>query len=79
MALRTISATYMRDHWGTVLDELERTGKPIIITKRGRPVVQLCLPSKDRPSVIGAMKGGISRYDRPTAPAVDPDEWEAKR
>jgi antitoxin (DNA-binding transcriptional repressor) of toxin-antitoxin stability system len=61
-----------------ILDEVERTGEPVTITKRGRVVGELHPPPRrERHSIIGCMKGTVLKYDDPFAPAVDPSEVHA--
>lgn len=39
-----------------LLDEVERTSRPIIVTKRGRPVAQVApLPARKRPKLKGSI------------------------
>ena len=63
-----------------ILDEVERTGESVTVTKRGRPFAQVKpVASKERRSIIGAMKGTVLKYERPFDPAIDPREWSANR
>jgi len=40
----------------SVLDQVQRTGKAVVVTKRGRPVAQLVpLPSNDSGSLLGSL------------------------
>lgn len=80
MASRTIGAAEFKAHCLRILDEVERSGEPITITKRGKPVAEVTpVAKKERKSIIGCMKGSVLKYERPFDPAVDPDEWEANR
>jgi len=40
-----------------LLDEVHRSRKEIIITKRGRPVARLLPPEEEPPALFGRMKG----------------------
>jgi prevent-host-death family protein len=64
-----------------VLERVRRTGQPIVVTKRGEPIAQVCPPA---PPVaagawIGSMAGSAKLLGDIVSPAVDPDEWEANR
>ena len=61
----------------SVIRQMDKDGEPVTITNRGRPVAVLTPPpsSKDRPSIIGAMRGSVLRYDDPFLPAADPSDW----
>jgi prevent-host-death family protein len=63
-----------------ILDEVERTGESVTVTKRGRPFAQVKpIAKKERRSIIGALKGTVLKYERPFDPALDPGEWDANR
>jgi prevent-host-death family protein len=77
---KRIGAAAFKANCLRILDEVERSGEPVTVTKRGRPVAEVKpVQKRERRSIIGAMKGTILRYDRPFDPAVDPDEWHANR
>ena len=80
MASRTIGAAEFKAHCLRILDEVERSGEPVTITKRGKPVAEV-KPVEKKPAkpIFGCMKGSVLKYERPFDPAVDPDEWEANR
>ena len=62
-----------------VLREVEKTGQPVVITDRGRPVAEVRpvqRPQKMDPFEF--LRGSVLRYDRPTDP-VGEDDWEALR
>jgi prevent-host-death family protein len=64
-----------------IIDQINRDGKPVVITKRGNPVARL-EPVKNRRNnglIIGAMKGSVLRYDEPFAPAADASDWNVSR
>jgi prevent-host-death family protein len=76
---KRIGAAAFKANCLRILDEIERSGEPITVTKRGRPVAEVKpVKKRERRSIIGAMKGTVLRYDRPFDPAIDPDEWHAK-
>ncbi len=64
-----------------VIRQMGQDGEPVTITNRGRPVAVLTPPpaSGNRPSIIGAMRGSVLRYDDPFLPAADPSDWTATR
>lgn len=63
-----------------LLDEVQATGEPITITKRGRPVATVSaaatLQQEPRKPIFGAMKGTGMIFGDLDEP-IDPD-WEAK-
>jgi len=78
---KTMGAAQFKAACLRVIDDMNRDGEPVTITKRGRPVAVLSPVTSERraTSVIGAMAGSVLRYDDPFAPAVGPDEWGALR
>jgi prevent-host-death family protein len=58
-----------------LMDQVEKTRQPIIITKHGRPVAQLAPVPADTDSLFGYMKGTMKIEGDVTAP-LDV-EWSA--
>lgn len=57
--------------------QVERTGKELIITDRGRPVLKIA-PYGSRPvDALAALRGSVLRFDDPLRP-VDLESWEAE-
>jgi prevent-host-death family protein len=42
----------------SLLDTVARTRRPLVITKRGKPVAQL-IPVQEAPALFGAMSGSV--------------------
>jgi prevent-host-death family protein len=58
--------------------EVERSGRELIITDHGEPVLKL-VPFVDDPNAaLAALKGSVLRYDDPLEP-VGLEDWEALR
>jgi prevent-host-death family protein len=56
--------------------EVERTGKELIITDRGKPVLRL-VPYRDDPAeALRALRDTVVRYESPTEP-VGEEDWES--
>ena len=58
-----------------LMDKVEKTRQPIVITKHGRPVAQLAPIPADTDSLFGYMKGTLRINDDVTAPLDI--EWSA--
>ncbi len=64
-----------------VLEKVRRTGRPVLVTRRGKPVAQVLPPPVSGRSLswLGAMKGsGYIRGDV-VGPASEETEWDALR
>jgi prevent-host-death family protein len=62
------------------LERVRRTGRPLIITKRGVPIVQV-LPAPPAPLVgsrFGSLAGSVKEHADLLVP-LDEAEWEALR
>jgi prevent-host-death family protein len=60
-----------------VMKRVQKTQKPLLITKRGEPIVEIRPPSKParRKNWLGCMKGTVTFTGDIVSPALDPDEW----
>lgn len=54
---RTISATEFKAHCLTLMDEVQRSGEELIITKHGKPVARLAPVVARSASLVGWMRG----------------------
>ncbi|MFZ5571541.1 MAG: type II toxin-antitoxin system Phd/YefM family antitoxin [Thermodesulfobacteriota bacterium] len=56
--------------------EIERTGRALIITDRGKPVLKI-EPYAEKPSdILKILRNTVIKYEDPTAP-VGLDDWES--
>ena len=58
-----------------LMDQVEKTRRPIVITKHGRPVAQLVPVSGEPGSLFGYMKGTV-RIEGDIVAPID-EEWSA--
>lgn len=55
--------------------KIEESGKELIITDHGRPVIRI-IPYAEEPfEVLKILRHSVVKYDKPTEP-VDIDSWE---
>lgn len=59
----------------SVMDEVSRTGEPVIITKNGRPVARLVAYQETVGSLFGAHRGSVTMHDDLIDPLDEP--WDA--
>jgi prevent-host-death family protein len=75
---RMIGAAEFKAHCLRILDEVERSGEAVTITKRGKPVGELHPPKRDPNGfVFGFLKSPGYRFEDPNAPAYD-QPWNAE-
>ena len=56
--------------------EVERTGRALIVTDHGRPVLKIVPYREDPDAVLGQLRETVVRYDAPTDP-VGVEDWES--
>jgi prevent-host-death family protein len=64
-----------------ILDEVNKTGKKIIVTRKGEPIA-LVIPAPPPPKPkrwVGSMKGTIKITGDIVSPVLDENEWEVLR
>lgn len=63
-----------------LLDQVQKTKKPIRVTRRGKPVAEVVPPTTPRSNDwIGSMKDEIEILGDIVSPASDPEDWEVLR
>lgn len=64
-----------------VLEQVRKTGKPVLVTRFGKPVATIEPPPE--PSESGSRLGRMAGTGKITgdiiSPAADPDDWDAVR
>lgn len=76
----TINAAKFKVTCLALLDRVARTGEPIRITKRGKPIAQLApLPQPGKRRILGCMQGSAKIVGDIVSPATDSSDWEALR
>jgi prevent-host-death family protein len=55
--------------------EIERTGQPIVITDRGRPVLKVIPFNPDPEEALKELRGSVLSYEDPTEP-VGVEDWQ---
>jgi len=56
--------------------EVQRTGRELIITDRGKPVLKIVPYSEEASETLGLLRESVIKYDRPTEP-VGLNDWES--
>ena len=81
MSGRQVSAAEFKAKCLRIIQEMGSDGRPVTITRRGRPVAVLSpLPIEPGASpFVGMMRGTVLAYDNPLAPAASPSDWSALR
>ncbi len=62
-----------------VMDDVQSTREPVVITKKGRPVAKLVPAEGPSDDFLGKLSGVMKIVGDITQPVEDPDAWEALR
>ena len=80
MSGKIVGATEFKADCLRLIDDMNRSGEPVTITRRGKPVASLVPVARAAPaSLIGALNVAAIHYDEPFAPAVETADWDAAR
>jgi prevent-host-death family protein len=77
----TVTVTELKAKCLSLVDQVQKTGHPIIITKHGKVVAKL-LPEHANDlleETLNELKGSITFYNNPFAPVVADSDIEAER
>lgn len=71
----TISKSALKPNLLNILRKIEKTGKELVITDHGRPVLKI-VPFLQTDSVadLGELRGSVTKYEDPMDPIED--SWE---
>jgi len=63
------------------LERVRRTGRPLLVTRRGKPIAEITPPSPShtRSAWVGSLSATGRIAGDIVAPASDPSEWDALR
>lgn len=76
--METISASELKAKLLAVLDRVARTGEPVLVLKRGKPVARLLPPAVGTEHLPqAALRGTVEICGDVMSPAVPEADWEA--
>jgi prevent-host-death family protein len=80
VADKTVTATQFKADCLKLIDAMNASGEPVIVTRHGKPVAKLVpMPSQKEASIFGSMRDSILGYGDIVSPAADPEDWDALR
>jgi prevent-host-death family protein len=74
--MKRIAAGVFKARCLSVIKEVQATGEPVVITKRGTPVVQVAPVVSENGDVFGFMAGEFDIVGDIESPVVAVQEWE---
>ena len=63
----------------SVMDTVQRTREPVVITKRGKPIAKLVPAEEPAKSIFGYLKGKMKIVGDIESPVDPPEAWDALR
>ncbi len=77
--MKTMAAGEFKAKCLKVMDRVQKTREPVVITKRGKPVVKLVPAGKRADDVSGCLKGVMKITGDIESPVLPLEDWEALR
>lgn len=77
--MKEMRASVFKSRCLKVMDRVKATGEPVIVTKRGKPVVKVIPAEPEKNDLFGFMKGRMEIVGDIESPAVPLSHWDALR
>jgi prevent-host-death family protein len=77
MVMRSVPAGTFKAQCLALMDEVQATHEPVVITKRGKPVAKLVpVETEEKDDLFGLWKGKVKITGDIVSPVFDLDEWD---
>ena len=78
--MREIAVSEFKAKCLSLLDQVQKTKTPILVTRHGKPIAEVVPPAPvSKTSWMGAMKDSIEILGDIISPANEPGDWEVLR
>lgn len=77
--MKKMAAGEFKAHCLAVMDSVEKTREPVLITKHGRPVAKLVPAEESARPFLGRLEGIIKITGDIESPVVPAEDWEVLR
>ena len=74
--MKRMQASAFKTKCLTVMNEIQATGEPVIVTKRGKPVVKVIPAEPEKGNILGFMAGEFEIVGDIESPVVPPSHWK---
>jgi prevent-host-death family protein len=74
--MKRMQASAFKTKCLTVMNEIQATGEPVIVTKRGKPVVKVIPAEPEKGDILGFMAGEFEILGDIESPVVPPSHWK---
>ncbi len=76
--MKKMAAGQFKNQCLALMDEVQQTGEPVLITKRGKPIAKLVPVKRTSDDIFDYMAGKIKVVGDIVGPVTPVDDWEAK-
>jgi prevent-host-death family protein len=77
--MKTLAAAEFKARCLTLMEDVSKTGEPVLITKRGKPMAKLVPADKRGSNLVGRLEGVVFINGDVESPIEPPDAWESAR
>ena len=74
--MKQIRASVFKARCLKIMNEIQSTGEPVVVTKRGAPVVKVVPASSEPAGLFGFMSGEFTIIGDVESPVVPLKDWE---
>jgi prevent-host-death family protein len=74
--MKRMQASAFKTRCLSVMNDVQATGEPVIVTKRGKPVVKVIPAEPDKGDILGFMAGEFEIVGDIESPVVPPSHWK---
>ena len=74
--MKQMRASVFKARCLSVMNDVQATGEPVIVTKRGKPVVKVVPAEPEKGDVLGFMAGEFEIVGDIESPVVPPSHWK---
>ncbi|MGD0567825.1 MAG: type II toxin-antitoxin system Phd/YefM family antitoxin [Candidatus Sulfotelmatobacter sp.] len=76
--MKQIAAGEFKARCLAIMDQVSRSGEPVVVTKHGKPVVRLVPAEKQGDDIFGYMAGKVKIVGDIVGPVTPAEDWENK-
>lgn len=77
-AMKEIAAGEFKAQCLRIMDQVQQSGEPVLITKHGKPVAKLVPANKTSDDIFGYMAGKVKIAGDIVAPVTPLEDWECR-
>jgi prevent-host-death family protein len=74
--MKQMPASVFKARCLSVMNDIQATGEPVIVTKRGKPVVKVIPAEPEKGDILGFMAGEFEIVGDIESPVVPPSHWK---